>query len=258
MSKDATPPYRTALVTGASSGLGHGLALWLAKRGVKVYAAARRTDRLEACAASARDCGAPGEVIPLTLDVASTRATLDRLRTLDADCGGLDLVIANAGVGSPTPGKRLDWDAVQQVIDVNVTGAAATLSAVLPRMLERGRGHLVGISSLAGFRGLPGNAAYSGSKAFLTTFLASLAVDLGDTPIKVTAIYPGFVKSEMTQDLTHPKPFLLETEDAVDRMGRAIVRGAREFAFPWQMAAVMQVVKRAPSVLFDPIARKVR
>ena len=252
------PPYRTALVTGASSGLGHGLALWLAKRGVKVYAAARRADRLTACAKTARDAGAPGQVIPVPLDVARTHETLDRIRTLDAESGGLDLVIANAGVGSSTHGKHLDWNTVQQVIDVNVTGAAATLCAVLPRMLERGRGHLVGISSLAGFRGLPGNAAYSGSKAFLSTFLASLAVDLGDTPVKVTAIHPGFVKSEMTQGLGHPRPFLLETEDAVDRMGRAIVRGEREFAFPWQMAAVMQVVKRAPSAVFDPIARKVR
>ncbi|WP_224249035.1 SDR family NAD(P)-dependent oxidoreductase [Hyalangium gracile] len=248
--------YGTALITGASSGLGRGLALWFAKRGARVFAAARRREHLQALAEEARAAG--GNLEPLELDVSRTDETIARIQRIDADCGGLELVVANAGVGLPTDGKRFNWERVKQIIDVNVTGAAATLGAVLPRMVERQRGHLVGVSSLAGFRGLPQNAAYSGSKAFFTTFLESLRVDLQGTGVRVTCIQPGFVKSEMTAPNRHPMPFLLETEDAVDRMARAITRGVPVFAFPWQTSALMKVVTAMPNPLFDAIARRVR
>jgi len=247
--------YRTALITGASSGLGRGLALWFGKRGTKVYAAARRRDNLQALAEEARAAGA--DVEPVELDVAQTEATLTRIRELDAACGGLDLVVANAGVGGQTNALDFPWELTQRIIDVNITGAAATLTAVLPRMVERNRGHLVGISSLASHRGMPRNAAYSGSKAFLNTFLESLRVDLGGTGVRVTCIQPGFVKSEMTADIQHPMPFLLETEPAVAMMGRAIVRGEAVYGFPWPTARLVGVVKMAPNALFDAVARKV-
>jgi len=201
--------YRTALVTGASSGLGRGLALWFARRGVKVYAAARRLENLEALANEARAANALIE--PVELDVSDADHTLARIRELDAACGGLELIIANAGFGQETSGKRIKWDTVKRIIDVNVTGAAATLSAVLPQMVERKRGHVVGVASLAAFRGLPRNAAYSASKAFLSTFMESLRVDLRGTGVHVTCLYPGFVKSEMTAQNKFQMPFLLET-----------------------------------------------
>lgn len=248
--------YRTALVTGASSGLGRGLALWFAKRGVKVYAAARRTPQLASLADEALRAG--GEVVAVELDVARTQQTLARIRELDAACGGLDLVVANAGVGEPTPGRKLDWEVVQRTIDVNITGAAATLSAVLPQMVARGRGHLVGVSSLAAYRGLPGNAAYSGSKAFLATFCESLRVDLQGTGVRVTSLHPGFVKSEMTAKNRDPMPFLLETEAGVEHMGQAILRGAGEYGFPWQMRNAVRVLKVLPNGLFDRLGRRVK
>jgi short-subunit dehydrogenase len=242
--------YRNALVTGASSGLGRGLALWFARRGVKVYAAARRRENLESLAAEARAANA--HIEPVELDVADEEATLARIRELDTACGGLDLVIANAGFGKETNGKRINWETVKKTVDVNVTGAAATLCAVLPQMVERKRGQVVGVASMAAFRGLPKNAAYSASKAFLHTFMESLRVDLQGTGVKVTCIYPGFVKSEMTaQNKESDMIFLLETEEAVERMGKAIVRGEAQYAFPWQMATVMGLVKRLPNALFD-------
>lgn len=246
--------YRTALVTGASSGLGRGLALWLARSGVRVFASGRRVEQLQALADEARAAGATIE--PVEMDVARTDETLTRIRQLDADCGGLDLVVANAGVGGETHGKRMAWERVQHIIDVNVTGASATLCAVLPQMVERRRGHLVGIASLAAWRGLKGHAAYSASKSFLGTFMESLRVDLKDTGVRVTCIYPGFVKSELTAKNRHPMPFLLETDDAADRMGRAILRGDAEFAFPWQLASAMKLVKTLPNPLFDATARR--
>jgi short-subunit dehydrogenase len=248
--------YRTALVTGASSGLGRGLALWFGRRGVKVYAAARRRAHLEALAEEARAAGA--HVEPLELDVSKTEATLERIREVDDACGGLDLVIANAGVGGPTDARRFEWERARQIIDVNATGAAATLTAVLPRMVERNRGHLVGVSSLAGHRGMPKNAAYSASKAFLSTFMESLRVDLRGTQVRVTCIEPGFVKTEMTADLDHRMFLVLEPQEAAERMGRAIVRGEAEYAFPWLTASLVGLVKLLPNPLFDAAARRVR
>jgi len=248
--------YRTALVTGASSGLGRGLALWLAKRGLRVFAAGRRIPQLQALADEAQAAGATVE--PLELDVTRTEAHLERLRELDSECGGLDLVVANAGVGGVTHGKRLEWDKVRAIIDTNVTGAAATLTAVLPRMVERRRGHVVGISSLAAHRGLAGHAAYSASKAFLATFMESLRVDLSSTGVRVTTIYPGFVKSEMTADNHFPMPFLMETDAAVELMGTAILRGETELSFPWQLALPSRLAKVLPNPLFDAAARRLR
>ncbi|XXF76744.1 SDR family NAD(P)-dependent oxidoreductase [Myxococcaceae bacterium GXIMD 01537] len=246
--------YRTALVTGASSGLGRGLALWLAKRGVRVFASGRRVAQLQALADEAKAAGATVE--PVEMDVANTEETLARIRRLDAESSGLDLVVANAGVGGVTHGQHMEWERVRHIIDVNVTGASATLCAVLPQMVERGRGHVVGIASLAAWRGLGGHCAYSASKSFLGTFLESLRVDLKDTGVRVTCIYPGFVKSELTAKNKFPMPFLLETDDAADRMGRAILRGDGEFAFPWQLSSAMKVVKALPNPLFDATARK--
>ncbi len=248
--------YRTALVTGASSGLGRGLALWLAKRGVRVFATGRRLPQLQALTAEAQAAGVTIE--PVEMDVTRPDATMERIRALDAECGGLDLVVANAGVGGTTNAKRLPWERVRGIIDTNVTGAAATLSAVLPNMVERKRGHLVGVSSLAGFRGLAGHAAYSASKAFLATFMESLRVDLRGTGVSVTCIYPGFVKSEMTATNNFPMPFLLETHDAVELMGQGIIRGDAEVSFPWQLAVPTRLAKVLPNPLFDSVARRLR
>ncbi|AKF83358.1 oxidoreductase [Myxococcus fulvus 124B02] len=248
--------YRTALVTGASSGLGRGLALWLARRGLRVFAAGRRVPQLQALAAEAQAAGTTVE--PVELDVSRAEPLMEKLRELDSECGGLDLVIANAGVGGVTHGKRLEWDKVRSIIDTNVTGAAATLTAVLPSMVERRRGHVVGISSLAAHRGLAGHAAYSASKAFLATFMESLRVDLAGTGVCVTCIYPGFVKSEMTAGSRFPMPFLMETDAAVELMGSAILRGDTELSFPWQLAIPSRLSKVLPNPLFDAAARRLR
>lgn len=221
--------YRTALITGASSGLGRGLSAWFARRGTRVFAAARRVEQLNALRDEAAAAG--GVVEPVQLDVSDDGATLEKVRALDDECGGLDLVIANAGVGEETPAWRMDWDVVERILKVNVTGAAATLVAVLPRMVERDRGHLVGISSISAFRGMPKMAAYSGSKAFVSTFLESLRVDLAGTGVAVTAIHPGYVRTEMTAK-NKRMPLVLDADDACERMGKAIVRRDSELSFP--------------------------
>lgn len=233
--------YKNALVTGASSGLGRGLAAWFAGKGVRVFAAARREAQLDELRREVGDL-----LVPLRLDVADADATHARVRQLDVECGGLDLVIANAGVGGEAWGEKIDWSRVKQLVDVNVAGALATLVAPMPGMIERGRGHLVGVSSLAAFIPLPRSATYSASKAFLSMWLAGVRYDVEHLGVAVTCLQPGFVKSEMTAKHRHKMPFLLETADAVDRMAQAIVRKEKTFSFPWQMASLAQAAAGLP------------
>lgn len=247
-------PYKTAFITGASSGLGRGLATWFAQRGVTVHAAARRVAELE----KLRD--EVGErIVPVELDVSDADATEAAVRRLDSTSGGLDLVIANAGVGGEMSARRVNWSKVHQGIKVNVSGAVATLCGALPGMVERKRGHLVGISSIAGLLALPRSATYGASKAFLSMWLESVRLDVASEGVQVTTIQPGFVKSEMT-DL-RPKetmPFLLETADAVERMGRAILRKDEVFAFPWQTATAARVAGVLPRRVRAAVLRRVR
>lgn len=230
---------KRALITGASSGLGFELAQWFARRGVVVHAAARRLDRLEELAKLH-----PGLVLPLQLDVSKADAAHDAIAALDAQTGGFDLVIANAGVGQVT--NTIEWSLVRPVLDVNIMGAAATLAAVIPGMVARKRGQLVGISSLAAFVTLKRTATYNASKAFLTSWLDNVRLDVAKHGIDVTVIHPGFVKSELTAQNEFPMPFLLETADAADRMGRAIERKAKSFSYPWQTTLATSVFHSLP------------
>jgi short-subunit dehydrogenase len=238
--------YRNALITGASSGIGRHLTVWFANRGVRVYAAGRRTEKLKALKLEAK-----GNVEPVELDVTDPKETIARIQQLDRESGGLDLVIANAGVGEESHAAKIDWSKIQQMIDVNVTGAAATLTAALPGMIERKRGHLVGISSVAAARGMPRTAAYSATKAFLSTFLEGLRVDLVGSGVEVTSIHPGFVKSEMTDKNKFKMPFILETEDAAQMIGKAILRTDSAYVFPWQMSLLYTSLRAMPNKVFD-------
>jgi short-subunit dehydrogenase len=237
--------YANIVITGASSGLGRALSLWFVRRGARVYAIARREAQLLSLQAEA--ASGPGAVVPVPLDVAEPDALVQRLRALDdATAGGIDLVVANAGVGGKLNGARTEWASIAPMLEVNVLGATATLAALAPRMAERGKGHLVGISSLAAWLVVPRFGIYGASKRYLQTYCQGLRLDLAGTGVRVSCINPGFVKSEMTADNRFKMPFLLETEDAANRIGRAILRGDARFAFPWQMALVTRLASFLP------------
>lgn len=247
-------PYHTALVTGASSGIGRALTCWLARRGVEVYALARR----EAELCTLRDELAPegGTVHPLAMDISDTDALVEQLGELSDAVGGFDLVVANAGISRTTNARKLHWADVRDTIDVNISGAAATVTAALPAMVRRGRGHIVGMSSIAGARGLPRHAAYSASKAFLNTFLEGLRLDLASTNITVTCLQPGFVKTPLVASSNFKMPFMLEVEAAVEQIAGAIVRKERDYSFPRPTAAIMRVADALPNPLYDALGSR--
>jgi NADP-dependent 3-hydroxy acid dehydrogenase YdfG len=246
---------RSVFITGASSGLGRGLALHYAKAGATVFAAARRKEELAALAAEAQ----PGSIVPMKLDVQDTDALVSAIHRAEEQSGGaLDLVIANAGTGRPTSARKMDWAVVKQIMDVNVVAACVTVAAALPKMVERGAGQVVMMSSLAAFRGMPGEAAYCGSKAAVATFMESVRVDLRGTGVRATTIYPGFVKTELTAKNKFRMPFLMELDRAVDLMARGIERGAPTIAYPLPMVAATRGLGAIPRGIYEQIASRMR
>jgi short-subunit dehydrogenase len=194
---------------------------------------------------------APGVAPPPTGDVRVAAGSDDAEQ---AAGGALDLVVANAGVGYFTQGRDLDWEGVKRLLDVNVAAACVTVSAALPAMVARGEGTVAAVSSLAGFRGLPGNAAYSASKAALRTFMESLRVDLRASGVRVVTICPGFVKTPMTARNRFAMPFLMELDDAVEVMARGLERGDAEVVFPWQLGWLVRALASLPRGAYERVA----
>jgi short-subunit dehydrogenase len=244
--------YATALVTGASSGIGQALAERLAAGGTLVVLAARRAERLHEVADFIEHAGGRARVEPM--DVGDTTATVARIRALDAELGGFDLVIANAGVGMSSKGRsRLAWESMAGACHTNFCGAAATLTAVLPQMVERGRGHVVGISSIASFTPIPGHGGYCAPKAGLSMLLECLRLELQGTGVHATAVHPGFVKTAMTAKRRGTMPFLMETDAAAERILAALPLGPATVDFPWQLATAARLGAALPRVLRDVV-----
>lgn len=248
---------RTVLVTGASSGIGEGLALALGKRGAVVGLLARREPELRDLAQRCDDAGGTARVF--ACDVTDADAVQNAANKFREEFGHIDILIANAGIGGNNAETRaLLPDAVKKVIDINLLGAANSVAAVLPEMLERGKGHLVAISSLAGFRGLPKSAAYSASKAGMTAFFESVRLDVAHKGIDVTIIQPGFIKTPLTAGRHNKMPFLMELDDAIPHFIRAIEKKKRFAAFPWQLATLVRAGRIFPAWIYDRIAGRAR
>jgi NAD(P)-dependent dehydrogenase (short-subunit alcohol dehydrogenase family) len=187
--------------------------------------------------------------------VCDANAVTDAVRRADHELGSLDMVIAGAGRGDTRLGTRLAWEDVAPVFDVNARGAMATLVAAIPIFLAQQRGHLVGISSLAGLRGLPTSAAYCASKAALTTFLESLRIDLAPAGIRVTDVQPGFVATPANLSAQHPTPFLWPVDKTARYVVRRLERAPAVIAFPWPLALAARFARLLPPWLYDRIAR---
>ncbi|MCG6957285.1 MAG: SDR family NAD(P)-dependent oxidoreductase [Gemmatimonadetes bacterium] len=245
-----------SFVTGASSGLGMGLALRFAAEGHAVALAARRVDRLDELVERIRAAG--GTALACPCDVRDRDQVHAAVARAEAELGPVDLLIASAGVGKTTAAQNLDAADLEWILGVNVLGSAYAVEAVLPGMLARRRGHLVGIGSLAGYGGLPKTAAYSASKGALKNYFESLRLDLRGTGVAVTVITPGYVKTELTAKNAHPMPQLMELGDAVDVMTRAIQRRAPHCAFPRPLSTLTWLGQVFPRRLYDAVASGVR
>jgi short-subunit dehydrogenase len=235
---------QVAVITGASSGIGWELAKALAAEKCKVGLVARRRDLLENLAGEIRQAGGTAELA--AADVADRTQTLDAIHHLAGRLGPVDLLVANAGVGAPTLLDPVNIADVEKMFQVNVLGVVYAIEAVLPEMLRRGRGHLAAVSSMAAYKGLPGESAYCASKAAVNAYMEGLRIQLAGRGVAVTTVCPGFVKTPMTDVNDFKMPWLLQADDAARRIVRALRRRRKVFNFPWQMSIFMGVVRWLP------------
>jgi short-subunit dehydrogenase len=246
-------PNKVVMITGASSGIGRGLAVALASRGAKVGLVARRAETLDEVVHEIEAAG--GKAIALPADVQSAASMVSAAEQLRGSLGPIDVLVANAGIGPTRDASNFSADEVAQVFNVNVIGASNSVAAVLPQMLERAQGQLVAISSLAAYRGLPKSAAYCASKAAVSSFFESLRLDLEPRGIDVTIIHPGFIKTPLTAGRGAKLPYLMDLDDAVPKMVRAIENRRKRYSFPWQLATIVRAGMIMPMWMYDRISR---
>ena len=236
--------WRTAWITGASTGIGHALALALARRGVRVAASARSAEKLAALAA---------------LDTNITVFPLDVTRLADvAAChahiverfGIIDLAVLNAGVWDPMGARDYGAERAAASMAVNYTGIANVLEPLIPPMLARRGGHIALVASVAGYRGLPKAIAYAPSKAAVISLAEVLHLELARHGVTVSLINPGFVDTPMTAVNTFPMPAMLTTDDAVARILHGLERGKFEIAFPKRLVIPLKILRVLPYGLY--------
>lgn len=235
---------QVAIITGASSGIGWELAKILASQGAAVGLLARRLDRLEALAAEIRAAG--GKAMAAAVDVTQRAETVGAIQKLRDQLGPVDLLVANSGVGLPTALEPMNMDQVDNMIRVNYLGVVYAIEGVLPEMLQRGRGHLAAVSSLASYKGLPGESGYCSSKAAVNVFMEGLRVQLRPRGITVTTICPGFIKTPMTAVNDFPMPWLMTADKAARKIARALSRKKKVYNFPWQTTLLMKATRWCP------------
>ena len=252
-------PFTTALVTGASSGIGAALAVELARRGVgHLVLVARRADRLQALATDlGRRFDTKVEALPADLTDPARRAAVEARLAADSDTHPpVDLLVNNAGIGTAGPLVELDPDAEERQIALNVTAVVRLTRAVLPGMVERGRGAVLNVSSMASFQPNPGMATYSGAKAFVTLFSETRYEELRGAGGTVTALCPGYVRTEFQAQI--PDAELSKVPDGVWLSLDTVARQAVTATARGRALCVPGLGYRVVAALESPLPRGAR
>ncbi|MCG3191693.1 MAG: putative oxidoreductase [Thermoanaerobaculia bacterium] len=238
---------KNILITGASSGLGRGMAREFARRGRNLALCARRTERLEELTKEL-SASYPGiTVVTKPLDVRDYDKVFETFREFRKELGSLDRVIVNAGLGKGQPlGTGYFW-ANRQTAETNFVAALAQCEAACEIFREQNSGHLVTISSMSALRGMRRNlTTYAATKAGLANLSEGIRADLLRTPIKVSTIFPGYIRSEINEKVKKT-PFMVDTETGCRALVRAIEREPVKAYVPWWPWAIVGfLMKRVP------------
>lgn len=237
-------PWKVVWITGASTGIGRELSLRLARDGAVVAVSARSAGKLGELASEHSNIRA----YPLDVeDAAAVAATAARI---ERELGPLDLAVLNAGIWQMMAVSDFSAERAKQSMGVNYFGVVNALEPVMRAMVERGRGHIAMVSSVAGYRGLMKGAAYAPTKAALISLAESLNPHLTHRGVKLTIICPGFVETPMTSVNTFPMPFIVPVSVAAEKIHKGLARGKYEIVFPWRMMLLMKTLRIIPNWLF--------
>jgi short-subunit dehydrogenase len=234
-------PWKTAWITGASTGIGRDVALQLAAAGVKVAASARSAEKLETLGPA---------VLKVPLDVTDRGACKAAAERIETELGAIDLAVLGAGTYTPVAIDDLDPARFAHMMDTNYMGVVNCIAALAPGMLARGSGHLSWIASVAGYMGLPKAAAYGPTKAALINLAESLYPEMRAKGVSVSVINPGFVETPLTAQNDFEMPFLMKSEDAARRTIEGLAAGRFEVAFPRRFVGILKSVRLLPYPLF--------
>ncbi|UYO00014.1 MAG: SDR family NAD(P)-dependent oxidoreductase [Devosia sp.] len=234
-----------AWIIGGGSGIGAAVARLLAKRGWTVAISGRDEAKLAAVASD------DPAIRPYPLDVTDAEAGEATTARIAGDLGRIDLFIFGAAAWQPMKVGDYSFDKFNAVVDTNYLGFIRLANPVIRQMQAQGGGHLAVIASVAGYFGLPRSAAYSSTKAALINLLETMRTELRPSGVVVRMIAPGFVKSPLTDKNDFPMPFLMETDDAAERIVDGLTRSDRfEIAFPKRMVWLMKTVRWLPYPVF--------
>ena len=245
-------PWKSVWITGASSGIGRELAIQLASQNVEIYASARRSDELQILSSINNN------IHSINLDVSKIKDVRKKTKFFFEDGNFPDLVILNAGVSRLFTLDKID-EKRQDIIDsmdTNYFGVINCLSVILPRMIERKKGHIAIMSSVAGYRGLPNSVAYSPTKAALINLVEIMRSELSPLGINISIINPGFVDTDATKVNKFRMPSMVSVEFAARKIIRDLVKLKYEVAFPFMFTFFIKLLRILPNTLYFYIIRK--
>lgn len=245
----ASGPYHNVVLTGACGGLGQALARELLVRGASVALVGLQRNVLDDIAGLA-----PGRAVAYTPDVTDAAAMQAMAVDWMSRFGTPDLVLANAGVaGGFDVAQAGDLAVLRRMLEINVLGVAATFQPFIEPMRRAGRGSLVGVASIAGWRGMPGNGAYCASKGALIRLLESVRAELRGTGLHVCTVCPGYIRTALTAGNRFAMPGLMEAEEAAHELLVRAARGEERVVLPRRIGWLARALSVLPPRLHDRI-----
>ncbi|WP_421723117.1 SDR family NAD(P)-dependent oxidoreductase [Bauldia sp.] len=245
---------RRVWLTGAGKGIGRALAIAMVEAGWTVAASARTADDLDSLAAEAET--KPGHVVGYPVDVTRAAEVSETVERIEADLGPLDLVVLNAGTHQPFKAADFDIETFRRLVETNLMGTVNCLAPVMARFIERGRGHIAVVASVAGYAGLPTAAGYSATKAALINMCEALEPDLARHGVKLQLVSPGFVDTPLTRKNEFKMPFLIPADQAANDIMAGLQSRRFEIVFPFGMKVAMKALRALPYRLFFAITRR--
>ncbi len=248
---------RRLWVTGAGKGIGRAVAWDYARRGWDVAVSARTQSDLEALVREAQAAGLKGRIVAYAADVTDHDAMKQTFKAVEHDLGPVDQVILNAGTHIPNDAQAFSVEPYRTLMEINFMGVVNGLSAVVPIFVDRKRGRIGVVSSVAGFGGLPLASAYGASKAALINMCEALRPELELAGVTISVITPGFVRTPLTDKTTFSKPFRIEPDVAARHIHDGMQSGRFEITFPWIFSTLLKILNVLPYGIYFAVTRRV-